>query len=845
MPAFGPFLVDLADLIRSGSTLDRLGVTAHPDLSRPSRPALEAVVSTFGSANARLTTAVGGRVTVARVESALPATLAAVATQEAVTRAAVLVVVLLALALSVTALALAGRLVEALRAAETALLASLGASRRQLVAVCAIEAAGIAVVAAAVAVPLAGLAHAALTHLPVVRAAGLAAPAAATSGSVAAVLTGALLLAGLLVVPALRPQDGAGPGSRGRPGLVVRSGADVLVLALAAVGWWQLRAQPPVTPGTDAVRVVAPILCLVAGALLALRVVPLLLGGADLLARRAKALILPLAAIEAARRPQAAAAALLVVLGAAAGSFGPALLATWDRAQHDQGDLRVGTDLSLLLATPPAAGDAARVAAATGGTVSAAARRNVLVGHWVDPGVPPQLVAVDARHAAQLLRGRPPQGTTWGDVTAPLAPLDQVTGVQLAAGAVPTVTGTASGRAPILAAPRLVLQGAAGERVTLEGDPVRLDGRPHRLALGAPLAAGGQVIAVDVSLSYDITSTQALDEGAGSSGVTVDVRLPGAATPARAWPATSVGVLPGRLAGPEAALVPVPGGTILHTTAAVVVAELPGPPADLVATAFAAPRTLPVVVSGSVAAAAGARTGGPLTLTLGTTELPATVTRVVPDVPSVPGRPAVLADTDGLSRALIAAGDLSPATNAWWVAGPTAPDAAGRARALGLGTVLTRAGTTQELSAGPLRVLFPVALGALVPVALLLVLAGAALNVTADLESRGLEVARLRAVGVRRAQLSRGLMAQHAGVLTLLVTCGAVVGSAGARLLAPLLVRSDTGGVPVPEVTAVWPWAASTAALAAYLVGCALVVAVVVGRQVRRAETAHLRVGGT
>src|SRR4051794_4264582 len=844
VPAFGPFLVDLADLVRSGSTLDRLGVTAHPDLSRPSRPALEAVVSTFGSANARLTTAVGGRATVARVESALPATLAAVATQEAVTRAAVLVVVLLALALSVTALALAGRLVEALRAPETALLASLGASGRQFVVVSGVEAAAIAVVAAAVAVPLAGLAHAALTHLPMVRGAGLAAGAGSTSGSVAAIAAGAALLAGLLVVPALRPRGGTGAPSRGRPGLVVRSGADVLVLALAVIGWWQLRAQPPVTPRTDVVRVVAPVLCLVAGALLALRVVPLVLDGADLLARRARALILPLAAIEAARRPQAAAAALLVVLGAAAGSFGPALLATWDRAQHDQGDLRVGTDLSLLLATPPAAGDAARVAAATGGTVSAAVRRNVLVGHWVDPGVPPQLVAVDARHAAQLMRGRPPLGTTWADVAAPLAPRDQVSGVPVAAGGVPTVTGTASGHAPILAAPRFVLQGTSGERVTLDADPVPLDGRPHRLALGAPLAAG-QVIAVDMVLSYDTTSTQAPDEGAESSAVTVDVRLPGATTRARAWPAASVGTLPGRLAGPEAALVPVPGGTVLRTAAAAVIAELPGPPADLVATAFAAPGPLPVVVSRSVAAAAEARVGGPLTLTLGTTELKAAVTRVVPDVPSVPGRPAVLADTDLLSRALLAAGDLSPATNAWWVAGPTAPDAAGRARALGLGTVLTRAGTTQELSAGPLRVLFPVALGALVPVALLLVLAGAALNVTADLEGRGLEVARLRAVGVRRGQLSRGLMAQHAGVLTLLVTWGAVVGWAGARLLGPLLVRSDVGGVPVPEVTTVWPWAALGTALAAYLVGCALVVAVVVGRELRRAETAHLRVGET
>jgi hypothetical protein len=534
-----------------------------------------------------------------------------------------------------------------------------------------------------------------------------------------------------------------------------------------------------------------------------------------------------------------------VVLGAAAGSLGPALLGTWDRAQHDQGDLRVGTDLSLVLSTPAAPGDADRVRDATGGMVSAAAQRSVLVGHWVDPGAPPQLVAVDSRNAGALLRGRPPQGTTWARVAAPLAPPDTVTGLPVAAGGGVTVTGTATNRAPILAAPRLVLQSPAGDRVTLDADAVPLDGRSRPLALAAPLPAGAQVVAVDVALSYDVTTGQPPDEDTPSSDVSVDVRLPGPAAPARAWPATSVGVQSERLTRPRVALVPVPGGTVVHATATTGVADLQGPPAELLATAFTAPTTLPVVVSAGVAAAAAASAGGPLTLTLGTTELSATVAQVVPDVPSAPGRPAVLADADTLSRALLAAGDLSPATNAWWVALPTAPDPAGRARALGLGTVLTRAGTAQELSAGPLRVLAPVALGALAPMALLLVLAGAALNVTADLQGRGLEVARLRALGVRRRNLSRGLFAQHGGVLGVLVVAGAVLGAAGSRLLGPLLVRSDTGGVPVPDVVVVWPWVTEGALASAYLLGCALVVGVVVARQVPRAETAHLRLGGT
>ena len=60
--------------------------------------------------------ALDGASRVARVETALPATLALAARREATTRAAVIVVVLLAAVVSLSALALAGRLVTALRA---------------------------------------------------------------------------------------------------------------------------------------------------------------------------------------------------------------------------------------------------------------------------------------------------------------------------------------------------------------------------------------------------------------------------------------------------------------------------------------------------------------------------------------------------------------------------------------------------------------------------------------------------------------------------------------------------------------------------------------------------------
>ena len=85
------------------------------------------------------------------------------------------------------------------------------------------------------------------------------------------------------------------------------------LLVLAAVGWWQLHAQQAgAGNGTDAVRVLAPALFLLAGAALVLRLVAAPLRLAQWWAARSRALVLPLALFEAARRPQATAAALLV-----------------------------------------------------------------------------------------------------------------------------------------------------------------------------------------------------------------------------------------------------------------------------------------------------------------------------------------------------------------------------------------------------------------------------------------------------------------------------------------------------------------------------------------------------
>ena len=159
------------------------------------------------------------------------------------------------------------------------------------------------------------------------------------------------------------------------------------------------------------------------------------------------------------------------------------------------------------------------------------------------------------------------------------------------------------------------------------------------------------------------------------------------------------------------------------------------------------------------------------------------VVAVVPDVPSAPGRPAVLADADTVSRSLIAGGQLEPFVDAWWVGDPTA-QAVQALNELELGSVVTRAGVTADLARGPFEVIVPTVLTTLVVAAVVLLLAGIALVTGADQRRRVVELTRLRALGLPRRGARRLMLAEYAISLVPLVLLGFSVGLAagvGAR----------------------------------------------------------------
>jgi ABC-type antimicrobial peptide transport system permease subunit len=182
-------------------------------------------------------------------------------------------------------------------------------------------------------------------------------------------------------------------------------------------------------------------------------------------------------------------------------------------------------------------------------------------------------------------------------------------------------------------------------------------------------------------------------------------------------------------------------------------------------------------------------------------------------------------------------GELESPVTAWWVGDPS-----GSPAGLHLGTITTRAGEAERLIGSPLRASLPAVLKVLVAAAVALLLGGVVLHVSSDVQLRALEVARLRGLGVRRRDVRRSLLTEHAAVLLPLIVAGALVGALATRAVAPLLIRSDTGAAPVPSAVIHWPWAGVALLLVLLIAGAGLAAAAVVTVQARRADAAHLRV---
>ncbi|WP_454048618.1 FtsX-like permease family protein [Cellulomonas sp. Marseille-Q8402] len=847
-PAYGPFVVAPGSLADAGTGVGAVSVVVRPDPAGAAVADLQHVAQDVSRLRIALDARLGDRADRTVVRSSLPATVRATAAQDAVSAGAVLTAGLVGAALAGAALLLAGRLLAARRAPERTLQVDRGARERQLAGLAVTEAAAVAVVAGVLAVPLALLAYRGLTAVPLLAEAGIASADGVPAALVATVGAGAAALVVALVAPAARPSGGRRASvAAGRR--LARSGGDLLLVVLAVLAAVRLRGEGPV----DAVRVLAPVLALVAASVVVLRLVPLLGRLAERGARRSRRFVLPLAALDVARRPRAATALLLLVLATAGAAFGAGWAATWSRSQAEQADALVPAAVVAADVPGAPAAQGALVRSSAGEDALPVTDRATGFGTAAVAGegdAEPRLLAVDTTAAA--FAGRLPAGTTWAGLTAGLAPDDDELAAALpfvasGDGLTLRVGGTTGSPYPMSVLPTVVLDDGHGVRVRALGERVPLDGAEHTVraaVAGAPAALGpeARVLAVALRVFTDVV----LDEGQGGvADVVVDVGWDRPAPDGTSAPATSAGgwsATPTLITARDQSLTRAEvavSGTGLRATARAAVSRASYLPAVVVLSAFPSTPELPVVVSADLAAAAGVAPGDRLDVLVAGTSVPAAVTAVAPYVPGAVGGPAVLADLRTLSRVAIGQAETSSLVDRWWL--PARADVAALRDAGAEVTV--RAEVAAGLRGGPLRVGVLAALGLLVVAAVALALVGTALHAAETAEDRGPEVARLLAVGASSRAVAGTYVVQHVVVDVLAVAAGTAAGAAVARALAPALTVSPSGGRPAPEALPVWSWPAAGLLAGLLIAGSAAVVLPVVTGLVRRASAAHLRLG--
>ena len=291
---------------------------------------------------------------------ALPEILAAAERSLLVSRTGVLLLTVQLVALAAYAVLLSASLLVEHRRVETAMLRSRGAGRARIVGLALIEGLLLTVPAALAAPWLAAAALRAFNLGGPLADIGLTIePEVTTDAYLAAAAAAAVCLVALTVPPFLTTRSFAavhGKVARGETaGIGQRLGLDLALVAVAAIGLWQLRHYgAPLTRsvqgtlGLDPLLIATPAIGLLAGAIVALRIVPLLAQLAERVAAGGRGLVPSLGSRQLARRPlRYTRAALLLMLAMAMGVFAVSYTWTWAASQRDQATFQIGADLRV------------------------------------------------------------------------------------------------------------------------------------------------------------------------------------------------------------------------------------------------------------------------------------------------------------------------------------------------------------------------------------------------------------------------------------------------------------------------------------------------------------------
>ncbi|MEU0832751.1 ABC transporter permease [Streptomyces sp. NPDC005969] len=822
----------------------------------------------------------------ATVQTSLPTVLDQIDRALLVSRSTLMIVAVQLVLLAGYALLLVARLLSSERGGETELLRARGGSRGRITSLAAIEALLLALPAAVIAPLLAGPLTRLLADRSELTRIGLRLDAGAT-GTVWLVAAAVALACALAVVaPALAASAGVRSRSRAAalPG-PVRAGADIGLLLIAAVAYWQLDRQTGGSGsgalsgdrkgglGIDPLLVAAPALLLLAGTVLTLRLLP---PAAKLAERRAaggRGLSTALAGWQFSRRPlRGAGPVLLLVLSAAMGMLAIGQSASWNRSQSDQADFRAGASVRMtgkVSSDPAKAGAYAHLP----GVREAAPAFRTTAELSGDRAA--DVIALDTAHADErmLMRGDLADGSADGLFGSIAPPKTARAGLLLPKGSTEIRFDL---QITVASAPHRASPSGMAPQVTVEledryGIPYRVlvgdvpaDGRAHPMSLA--VAAAGELAVT----GFELTGNQPVDRGethrfavSRLRTVTTDGTEQPVPVPAGFdWQGTlaTSDINGANARGPvDAAASDQAPLTVGYATGFVSSEDLVFGVPTINVRVVAARAKVPAVraiANDTYLKATGARVGQDVDVTLVGETVRVKIVRSVRQLPTTgPGAAttaaaaeasrlrdggALLLDLRALGLALADRPNAVLTATEWWLS--TDPGQAGKVAAAlreqpdtDPAQVLVRDEVAQDLLGDPLGAGPQSALLAVAVVAAALAAVGFAVSAVGSQRERSAEFAVLRALGAPRRRLARMVAAEQSVLIAIALLVGFALGAVLTRAVVPLIVLTGQAAQPVPPVLVQLP-AGQVAALLAGV--AALPLLIVAALALRRADPA-------
>lgn len=780
-----------------------------------------------------------------------------------VTRSGVLIPsVQLAILAGAALLFLAGLLSER-RGLESAIMRSRGAGGEGVAALAVMEGALLAVPAAILAPWVAVFGLQALNHVGPLAQIGLRLdPHVTTTSYVLAALAAGLCVVAL-ALPALR--SGAVTSTvagRGRPrpkSFVQRAGLDLILVAVALVAYWQLRhyGGPVVESvqgrlGIDPLLIAAPALGLLAGAVLALRVVPAAASVVERLASSARGMVAALGTRELARRPQRyARSALLLTLALAIGLFASAYSRTWLASQTDQADYAAAADLRVEPSQRSGSLSALVLPGAYAGLESVTSVLPVYrAGLDIsDSSGANALLGVDAKRTAgavtfrEDLASRPlaamlaPLGESrprLAEVSLPGRPGKLALDVDVEVGRLPSDRSFfGTGARPSLS---IVVRDAAGLLYRLPATGFGLFGTKKRIVYDL---AGAGSEGPRYPLSLVAVETNVIPSFRANRPVSVDIRSVEVADKAGAFSRVGPPKEPWRVSSSQISGAEQPSRVVRVSTDGffsfdVLSGSVSTFPSRSSVTFTATPgrnapiQSVPAVATERFLANTGTAVGA--RVPLGPQGPFLAVTGSAKGFPTLPGSEGgIVVDLPTYAAAeWLTDGTILEPTE-WWldVNGPAAPVAARLAAPpFSSDAVLDRAARARALSTDPVALGISGALYIGFAAAAIFAVIGFAVSSAISAAERKTEFAVLRSVGLSRRQLSGALALEGGLTVCLALAVGTALGVLLAWFVLPYVSLSGEGTRPFPDVIVHFPWRTAALLEGALLLALALVVAV-------------------